>query len=159
MAAGDRAPTSAEAAQVVDLAEVIFEQHPTMSIAACDGGEPWAAKVFFVDDEPQPGRLDICCALLVTSRKLAMIEANPRVAFIVAGELPDRWIQGVGTAELVEDEADAAAIHKRLSEKSAAAGPFLERVPCRAIRIHIDRLKLTDVTRKPPIAELSFDRR
>lgn len=152
----DRTPTNAEADERIVLVEAVFAEHPSMAIATSAGDEPWAGKVFFVDDEPEPGRLDLCCALIVTSRKLEILQKNPRIAFVVAGDLPDRWIQGVGRAEVVEDEADCDAIMKRLEEKSAPAGPFLRRVPWKGVRIHVERLKLTDVAAIPPVAEFTF---
>jgi nitroimidazol reductase NimA-like FMN-containing flavoprotein (pyridoxamine 5'-phosphate oxidase superfamily) len=154
--ADERAPTVAEISVRIEQAKQIFDDHPSMTIAMTHAGEPWIAKVFFVEDEPEPGRLDLCCALLATSRKLAMIRENARLAFVVAGELPDRWIQGTGGAEVVEDDADAAAIHKRLVEKSDAAGPFLDRIEWRALRIHVERMKLTDVASRPPVTEFTF---
>lgn len=155
----ERTPTRDEASERIEFAKVIFDRFATMSLAVAEGGEPWAGKVFFVEDEPAPGMLDLCCSVLVTSRKLDLLRANPRVAFVVAGDVPDSWIQGVGNASLVDDEADADAIIKRLEEKSEAAGPFLQRVRSTAVRIHVERMKLTDVTARPPITEFTFDRR
>jgi nitroimidazol reductase NimA-like FMN-containing flavoprotein (pyridoxamine 5'-phosphate oxidase superfamily) len=152
----ERAPSAVETRDRIDVAEDIFAEHPTMSVALNDDGAPWIAKVFFVDDEPHPGAFDLCCSLLLSSRKMDIITRAPQVAFVVAGELPDRWIQGTGRAEIVTDEADAAAIAKRLEEKSAAAGPFLSKMPCTAVRIHIERMKLTDLRLQPPITEFTF---
>lgn len=152
----DRAPTTVETGDRVRVAEEIFDDHPTMTIAMSDEGAPWIAKVFFVDDEPKPGSFDLCCSILLTSRKMEILRAHPTVAFVVAGEVPDRWIQGTGRAEIVTDDADAAAITKRLEEKSDAAGPFLSKMPCTAVRIHIERMKLTDLRGKPPVAEFTF---
>lgn len=151
-----RLPSDSEAAERTDALGAVFDAHASMAIATASDGEPWVAKVFFVDDEPAPGRLDLCCCLLLTSRKLANLQRDPRVAFLVAGDSPDRWVQGLGRAELVEDEADAEAIEKRLEAKSAAAGAFLGLVKWRAVRIHVERVKLTDVAMKPPVAEFSF---
>ncbi|MGH2783641.1 MAG: pyridoxamine 5'-phosphate oxidase family protein [Actinomycetota bacterium] len=154
--AEDRAPTAGEADERVDAIKDLFDRYHTMSIAAASHGEPWIAKVFFVEDEPAAGRLDLCLALIKTSRKLAMIRETGRVAFVVAGDHPDRWAQGTGQAELVEDDADGDAIMKRLEAKSPAAGPFLRMVPWTAVRVHVDRMKLTDITTRPPVTEFTF---
>lgn len=151
-----RPPTDSEAAERTDALCGVFDAYSSMAIATVSDGAPWVAKVFFVDDEPAPGRLDLCCCLLLTSRKLANLRRDPRVAFLVAGDVPDRWVQGVGRAEVVEESADAEAIVKRLEAKSPAAGPFLGRVTWRAVRIHVERAKLTDVSMQPPVAEFSF---
>lgn len=153
----DREPTEGEAGERVDAIKDLFDRYHTMSIAAASGsGDPWVAKVFFVEDEPTPGRLDLCCALINTSRKLAMIKETRRIAFVVAGDHPDRWAQGTGDVDLVEDDADADAIMKRLEGKSPAAGPFLRMVDWTAVRVHVDRLKLTDIATRPPVTEFTF---
>jgi hypothetical protein len=153
----DRAASQHEADSLVGAVKGLFDQYHTMSVAACTSpSDPWIAKVFFVDDEPSPGRMDICCAMINTSRKLAMMRESGRVAFVVAGDHPDRWAQGTGDVEFVEDSADSDAIMKRLETKSAIAGPFLRMVPWTAVRVHVDRLKYTDLTAKPPVAELTF---
>lgn len=155
----ERIPTSAEADERIDAVRALFDSYQTMSIATSDEGEPWAAKVFFVDDTPSAGRLDLCIALILTSRKLAILERNPRLAFVVAGDTPDRWVQGTGDVEPIADDAEAEAIGKALSAKSPAAGPFLDLVPWRAMRVHVRRLKYTDVTMRPPVAEFTFSQR
>lgn len=157
VAATDRIPTGAEADERIDAVKALFDAYQTMSIATSDEGEPWAAKVFFVDDTPAPGRLDLCIALIVTSRKLAILKRNPRLAFVVAGDTPDRWVQGTGDVELVDDDAEGSLIGKALAAKSAPAGPFLGLVPWKALRVHVRRLKYTDVTMRPPVAEFTFD--
>lgn len=154
--ARERAPTDSEASERIQVAKAILDDHATMSIAMVRAGEPWAAKVFFVEDEPEGGRLDLCCALLMTSRKRSLLQQSPRMAFVVAGDLPDRWIQGIGSAVVVEDDADAAAVMKRLEEKSPAAGPFLRAAGSTAVRIRVDLLKVTDLSATPPIAEFTF---
>lgn len=151
-----RPPTAAEANERIEVAKQIFDDHATMAVAMTDEGEPWVAKVFFVEDEPGSGSLDLCCALLLTSRKLAMIHANARIAFVVGGEVPDRWCQGSGRAGIVEDDADAAAILKRIEERSDAARTFFSRAQSTAVRIHVERLKVTDLAATPPITEFTF---
>lgn len=153
---GERPPTTGEAGQRIEAVKALFDRYATISVAAASAGEPWVAKVFFIEDEPASGKLDICCAMISSSRKLAMIRESARVAFVVAGDLPDRWVQGTGTVEVVEDEADAEAIVKRLEGKSPSAGPFLRLVDWRAVRIHVDRLKYTDIEIRPPVTEFTF---
>ena len=153
----ERAPSGDEADERIDALKALFDRYHTMAIAASSGtGDPWVAKVFFIEDEPAAGRLDICCALINTSRKLAMIRETGRVAFVVSGDHPDRWAQGTGAVEIVEDEADGSAMVKRLEGKSSMAGPFLRMVPWTAVRIHVERLKYTDITATPPVTEFTF---
>ncbi len=153
----ERAPSDNEADERIDALKGLFDRYHTMAIAAASGtGDPWVAKVFFVEDEPAAGKLDVCCALIDTSRKLAMIRESGRVAFVVSGDHPDRWAQGTGAVEEVSDDADAEAIVKRLESKSPTAGPFLRMVAWTAIRIHVDRLKYTDIGATPPVTEFTF---
>ncbi len=153
----DRQPTAGEADERVAAIKSLFDTYHTMSIAAASGpADPWIAKVFFVEDEPAAGKLDVCCALLNASRKLAMMRETGRVAFVVAGDNPDRWAQGTGDVELVSDDADGDAIMKRLESKSPMAGPFLRMAPWTAVRIHVDRLKYTDIMSRPPVTEFTF---
>ena len=152
-----RDATDGEAGAFVGAVKDLFDRYHTMAVAAASGpSDPWIAKVFFVEDEPAPGKMDICCAMINTSRKLAMMRETLRAAFLVAGDHPDAWAQGTGSVELVGDDADADAIMKRLEAKSPMAGPFLRMVPWTAVRVHVDRLKFTDITARPPIAELTF---
>ena len=65
----------------------------------------------------------------------------------------DPWIAKVF---FVEDDADGDAIMKRLESKSPMAGPFLRMAPWTAVRIHVDRLKLTDLMSRPPVTEFTF---
>jgi hypothetical protein len=158
--AGERfevAPDAAEASERIEAVKDLFDRYPTMAVAAASGPrDPWVAKVFFVEDEPAPGKLDICCALIDTSRKLAMMRETGRAAFLAAGDHPDRWVQGTGDVEIVADRDDAEAIVRRLESKCPTAGPFLRMVPWTAVRIHVDRLKYTDVGQRPPVTEFTF---
>ena len=153
----ERAASAVEADELSGAVKALFDRYHTMSVAACTSPkDPWIAKVFFVDDEPAPGKMDICCAMINSSRKLGMMRETGRVAFVVAGDHPDAWAQGTGDVELVDDQADADAIMKRLEAKSPIAGPFLRMVPWTAVRLHVDRLKYTSLTGTPPVAELTF---
>ena len=153
----ERAASANEADERIDALKGLFDRYHTMAIAAAStNGDPWVAKVFFIEDEPASGKLDICCALINTSRKLAMIRESGRVAFVVSGDHPDRWAQGTGSVEVVDDDADGEAIVKRLEGKSPMAGPFLRMVAWTAVRIHVERLKYTDITATPPVTEFTF---
>jgi len=149
-------PDSAEATERIETATWLFDAHDTVAIAGCDGGEPWIVRAFFVEDEPRGGSLDICVSLLIGAERRAALASYPRVAFIVAGEVPDRWVNGIGTAEAVDDDADAEAILKRLAEKAPASEPFLSGADTTAIRVHVERLKVTDLGADPPVTEFTF---
>jgi hypothetical protein len=145
-----------EAARRTDAVGSLFEEHTTLALATVDDGEPWVGRVFFVHDMQSHGRLDLCCAMMLSARRASHMSRDPRVAFAVGGDLPDRWLQGSGTIARATDDADASAIVDRLCEKSKSAISFLERVEWTALRIHVERIRYTDVEMSPPVAELSF---
>ncbi|MFA5889675.1 MAG: hypothetical protein WDA27_01775 [Actinomycetota bacterium] len=153
--ADDLTPSEVEASERVEAAKGIFDSHTTMSIAMNRDGEPWVGKAFFVEDEPTAGALDICCALVLDARKLEMTRRSPRASFIVAGDVPDRWIQGAGTVRIADAE-DAVEILDCLRRKTGAAGEFLERFDSTPVRIRVDRLRVTDLTATPPVTEFTF---
>ncbi|HEX9712098.1 MAG TPA: hypothetical protein VGB52_06015 [Actinomycetota bacterium] len=152
----ERSPTGAEAADRIQRAEGVLEANETMSVALCSADKPWIGKVFFIEDTPEPGRLDVCCAIVGTDHNVALFSEGATVAFLAGGEEPDRWVQGSGYAEVVADDADALAIVKRLRDRSEAAARFLELLDARAVRIHVQRLTAVDLDADPPIAEFSF---
>lgn len=145
-----------EAERWVGAVDALFREHATLALATFEEGEPWVGRVFFVHDMQSHARLDLCCAMVVTARKAEHLAERPRVAFAVGGDLPDRWVQGHGTIGVAPDDVDACAIVARLGEKSKAAARFLDRVSWTAFRIHVDRLRYTDVGMQPQVAELSF---
>lgn len=151
-----RQPTTAEASARIETTGSLLEEHATISLAAVDGDQPWVTIVYFVQDEPAQGSLDLCCSLLMSPQRRALFERGPRVAFVAAGEDPDRWLHGSGTAEIVQDEADAAAIAKRLADRAPEAAMFLERLESTPVRIHVGKLKVTDLDAEPPVTEFTF---
>jgi len=152
----DRAVDTGTAAPWVDAVQSLFEQNATLALATIEDGAPWTGRVFFVHDMQSGSRLDLCCAMILGARKSDRVAHDPRVAFVVGGDVPDRWVQGWGRIERVEDGLDADAIVDRLCRRSDEAASFLDRVPWTAVRIRVETLRYTDVASDPPIAELSF---
>lgn len=151
-----RSPSDPEALQRIEDVERLFETNDTLSVALCEAGKPWIGKVFFVEDEPEPGRLDLCCSIVATAHNVDAFSAGAQVAFLAGGDEPDRWVQGSGVTELLDDDADTDAVFKRLRDKSPAGARFLDRLAARAVRIHVQRLRIVDLDADPPIAEFTF---
>lgn len=151
----DRAVDTGTAAAWVDAVQSLFEQNATLALATVEDDAPWVGRVFFVPDLQSGSRLDLCCAMILGGRKSGHMARDPRVAFVVGGDMPDRWAQGRGRIERVED-SDADAIVDRLCRRSDEAAAFLDRVPWTAVRIRVESLRYTDIASDPPIAELSF---
>lgn len=140
----------------IDAVDALFGTHATLALACIDEGEPWVGRVFFVHDMQSHGRLDLACAMILSERRAESLKRDPRVAFAVGGDLPDRWVQGSGRFVYAEDDVDSKAIVERLCEKSKAASDFLDRAEWTALRIRVERLRYTDVELEPPVAELTF---
>lgn len=151
-----RPATGDEASARIEAAEGLLDAHATMVVSACLDGAPWIARVFFVEDEPRQGSLDMCCALVAGTERREGLRTNPRVAFFVGGDEPDRWATGTGVLRVIGDEADGAAILKRLRDVSSAAAAFLDAADPQPIRINVERLTVTDLDAEPPVTEFSF---
>lgn len=151
-----RRPTEAEAGERIDAATALLTTHATMTVAVSEAGWPWISRAFFVEDEPQPGALDLCCSLLLSQERRAQFAERPRASIFVGSDEPDRWITARGVVTLVDDEADAAAIVKRLEEKHAGAGRFVARSGCSAIRVNLVSMTTTDLDAEPPVSRFSF---
>ena len=129
----------------------LLHEHQTLVLATERNGRPWVASVYYAPDlGAQPPLL--ICALLATSRKLANLRHNPRVALYIGPREPTRWLQAEGAAEILEKEDDVAGALARLTEHAPAARVFIERVPVAPVRITLERIKLTDLTgAQPPV--------
>ncbi|MEY7848736.1 pyridoxamine 5'-phosphate oxidase family protein [Natrarchaeobius sp. A-rgal3] len=104
-------------------AERLLESEPLMAhLGTCLEGRPHVAPVWYRYED---GFVEI----VTTGRKLANVRENPRVALsIQADEGGDaRWMVSVlGTATVVEDEAEATAARRRINEKYGATADAYE---------------------------------
>ncbi|WP_247004069.1 pyridoxamine 5'-phosphate oxidase family protein [Halosolutus gelatinilyticus] len=85
-------------------------------LGTCVAGRPHVAPVWYryADDAVE---------LVTTGRKLANIRENPRVALSVQADDDGdtRWMVTIlGTATVVDDEAETAAARRRINEKYGA---------------------------------------
>lgn len=100
-------------------AERLLEREPLMAhLGTCVEARPHVAPVWY-------RYADEVVEIVTTGRKLANIRQNPRVALSiqkdVAGET--RWMVSLlGTATVIDDEAETAAARRRINEKYGA-GP------------------------------------
>ncbi len=98
-------------------AERLLESEPVMAhLGTCVAGRPHVAPVWYryADDAVE---------LVTTGRKLANIRENPRVALSVQADDDGdtRWMVTIlGTATVVDDEAETAAARRRINEKYGA---------------------------------------
>ncbi|WP_226480669.1 pyridoxamine 5'-phosphate oxidase family protein [Natrinema amylolyticum] len=99
---------------VPPTAERLLESEPLMAhLGTCVEGRPHVAPVWY-------RYADETVEIVTTGRKLANVRRNPRVALSVqrdeAGHA--QWtVTLLGTATVVEDEAETAAARRRINEK------------------------------------------
>ena len=105
-------------------AERLLESEPLMAhLGTCAEGRPHVAPVWY-------RYADGVVEVVTTGRKLANVRRNPRVALSIqkdeAGHT--RWMVSLlGTATVIEDEAETAAARRRINEKyGAEPGAYAE---------------------------------
>lgn len=126
-------------------------ENKTLVMATERDGRPWISSVFYAP-EADAGGVQLVCALLASSRKLANLRLNPRAAVYVGPREPTCWLQGEGSARVLDDPSETAAALDRLTAHAPAARVFIDRVPVVAVVLTLDSLRLTDLTGpKPPV--------
>jgi uncharacterized protein YhbP (UPF0306 family) len=129
----------------------LLDDHQTLVMATERDGRPWIASVFYAPDVAGEG-VRLFCTLLASSRKLANLAQNPRVAVYVGPREPTCWLQAEGVATVLDDPAMAEDAIARLTAHAPAARVFVDRVPVVPVRVDLESIKLTDLTGgKPPI--------
>jgi hypothetical protein len=132
-------------------ARTLLWSETTLVLATEREHQPFVASVFYAPDEHEGG-LRLTCAMLATSSKLANLRANPRTGLYIGPREPTMWIQATATAEIVDDPKAVEDAIARLIAHAPAAKVFVDRVPVVPVLLHVDGLKLTDLTgEKPPV--------
>ncbi len=122
------------------LTEVLRENH-VMNMATQGDQGPWCVTMFFVEEG-----FDILCLVESSGRTMANLKRNPRVAFTVNRQVPDRFIQGSGLAYVVGLPAENPELFDFMCQKQPQLREFVETVPGLVIvRIVSERLALSDL--------------
>ncbi len=122
------------------IAEVLAENR-VMNLASEGETNPWCVTVFFAEDG-----FDILCLLEATSQTMANLKRNPRLAFTMNRQVPDRFLQGMGLATIVGPPAEHRALFARMSKKVPELAAFVGAVPgLTIVRIIAERLSLSDM--------------
>ncbi len=120
-------------------------------LATARDGRPWVSAVFYTVEETADG-VRLLGAVLTASRQLVNLRANPRAAVFIGPRQPTRWLQGDGTAALLDDPAAASDALARLTARVPAARVLTERAPLVPVLIHLESITLTDLTGgRPPV--------
>lgn len=126
-------------------------ENKTLVMATERDGRPWISSVFYAPEADADG-VQLVCALLASSRKLANLRLNPRAAIYVGPREPTCWLQGEGSARVLDDATLSADALARLTTHAPAAQVFIDQVPVVPIVLTLDSLRLTDLTGpKPPV--------
>ena len=124
------------------LAADFLARNKTLRLATAGGPvSPWIAGAFFSES----GLFRLRLVLETHGKTMKNIRADDRVAVIVADDPYGLFLQGEGTARVVEGEADAD-VRAALRGKAPEVEPLLG-APIVAVHVEISRWFVTDVTR------------
>lgn len=138
------------------LINAFIARYQTLVIATADEEQPFATRIFFVEDPATTTTLKLYATLITGSRKLANLQKNPRVGLFLGPDLPSTWLEATARARVLDDEAAAAAVRAKLAQKSVTAAAFIARVPTAAVELDVNWLRITDLTGDAPATEMTF---
>ncbi|SRR5581483_2754788 len=131
-------------------------QYQTLVLATENEEQPFATRIFFVEEPMSATRLKLYGTLITSSRKLANLRKNPRVGVFIGPDMPSTWLEATARARVLDDEASSAEIREKLTRKSPAAAAFIARVPTATVEMEINWLRITDLTGGAPYTEITF---
>jgi len=142
-----------------DTINAFLATYDTLVIATESEGQPYATSTFYAEKAIQGinnASLTLYGTFITSSRKLANLRQNPRVGLFIGPQQPANWLEAIAHVHIIEDEQKSEAIRQRLAEKSAVAAVFLAQVPTAAVEIHIQWLRITNLTTAPLYTEVTF---
>ena len=131
-------------------------QYQTLVIATGQEMQPYATRIFFVEDAVTATHCKLYGTFITSSRKLANLQKNPRVGLFIGPDQPSTWMEATAHARVLDDEQTAAEVRAKLASKSPAAAAFISRVPTAAVELEINWLRITDLTSATPYIEATF---
>jgi general stress protein 26 len=132
-------------------------QYETLAIATVHDGQPYATRVFFVEEPVNESSLKLYGTFITSSRKLANLRENPRVGLFIGPSTPSIWLEATAEAHILTDDSAIAAVRENLGKKSAVAAGFIAQVPTAAVELRVNWLRITNLTGGPVQTEVSFD--
>lgn len=132
--------------------------YSTLVIATVDEDQPFATSTFYAEKPLQESDTDLILygTFITSSHKLTNLRQNPRVGLFIGAPPPTVWLEATARAVIVSDEEKTAEIRERLAQKSSVAASFLTRVPIAAVELHVQWLRITNLTASPPYTEVTF---
>lgn len=137
--------------------QAFLAQYETLAIATVHDGQPYATRVFFVEDTISDSSLKLYGTFITSSRKLANLRENPRVGLFIGPSTPSIWLEATAEAHILTDDSAIAAVRENLGKKSPVAAGFITQVPTAAVELRVNWLRITDLTGGPVQTEVSFD--
>jgi nitroimidazol reductase NimA-like FMN-containing flavoprotein (pyridoxamine 5'-phosphate oxidase superfamily) len=139
-----------------DTINEFLAAYNTLVIATESEGQPFATATFYAEDPVQDTTLTLYATFITSSRKLANLRQNPRVGLFIGPQQPANWLEAIAHVHIIEDEQKSEAIRQRLRNKSAVAATFLAQVPTAAVELHVQWLRITNLTATPIYTEVTF---
>lgn len=133
-----------------------LSQYETLAIATVHDGQPYATRVFFVEEPVSDSSLKLYGTFITSSRKLANLRENPRVGLFIGPSTPSIWLEATAEAHILTDDSAIAAVRENLGKKSAVAAGFIAQVPTAAVELRVNWLRITNLTGGPVQTEVSF---
>lgn len=132
-------------------------QYQTLVLATECDGQPYATRIFFVEDAVTETHFRISATLITTSRKLANLQQNPQVGLFIGPDQPLAWLEATARARILSEEHEAEQVRASLAEKSPTAAAFISSVPTAAIELEVAWLRITDLSGGTPYTEATFE--
>jgi hypothetical protein len=129
--------------------------YDTVSLATTSTAGPHVAGAFFAPERTEDG-IRLLIAMGDGSRLHRELEADPRIAFMCSPGNASRWIQGGGTAAVVDDQGPRTELLRRLTEHAAGAQAYVEGPGVLPVTIAVRWLKVVEA-RDGPHLVLNFD--
>ena len=117
--------------------------YDTMALATTSPAGPHVAGVFFAPERTETG-IRLLIATRGGSRLHRELAAEPRVAFMCSPGNASRWIQGGGTASVVEDAGLRTDLARRLIDHAAGAQAYGDRPGGLPVTIAVHWLKVVE---------------
>ncbi|HEX4715444.1 MAG TPA: pyridoxamine 5'-phosphate oxidase family protein [Ktedonobacteraceae bacterium] len=130
-------------------------QYSTLVIATEHEGQPFATRIFFVEDPATETACTLYGTLITNSRKLANLKQNPHVGIFIGPDQPSTWMEATAYARVLNEER-TVEIREKLAQKSPTAATFISMVATAAVELKINWLRITDLTSNTPYTEAIF---
>lgn len=122
------------------IADVLTENR-VMNLASEGATTPWCVTAFFVEDG-----FDLLFLLEETSQTMANLKQNPRLAFTINRQVPDRFLQGTGLAHVIGSPAEQPGLFSLMCRKVPELESFVENIPgLTIVRLISERISLSDM--------------